>query len=55
MDENEEGDRDLWKAISTLTTEVKLIKKDIHWIKRIVQWVIVGVAAMLGIQIPMWV
>lgn len=43
------------KQLTKLTIEVKLMKADIHWVKRILKWVVIGIAAVLGIQIPAWV
>lgn len=43
------------RAVQELTLEVQLMKKDLCWIKMILKWVIIGIAAVLGIQIPGWI
>jgi len=40
--------------LTKLTIAVKLMKADIHWVKMILKWIILGVAAVLGIQVPGW-
>jgi len=43
------------EELTKLTIEVRLMKADIHWVRMILKWVIIGIAAVLGIQIPAWV
>jgi len=46
---------ELVTLVQNLTIEVRLLQKDICWVKMILKWVIVGIGAIFGVQVPGWI
>lgn len=45
---------DLEENIHGLKKDVAIIKNDVKWFKMIIKWVVVGILALLGVQVPGW-
>lgn len=51
--EEERFDR-LWKELNKINIRLARLENDMCWNKNIFRWIIVGLAVMIGLEIPAW-